>query len=70
MAEANSRLPTINVIKPEPEDPGEAAVTFQRGQSPPSSFPFVTVTKSSPVYQGQWGVNVKIFICQQMTIFS
>ena len=51
MTEANSRLPTINVIKPEPEDPGEAALTFQRGQSPPSSFPFVTVTKSSPVYQ-------------------
>jgi len=49
--EANSKLPTINVIKPEPEDPGEAAVTFQRGRSPPSSFPFVTVTKSSPVYQ-------------------
>ena len=62
MAEANSRLPTINVIKPEPEDPGEASVTFQRGRSPPSSFPFVTVTKSSPVYQGQWRVVVQSFI--------
>ena len=32
--EVSSRLPTINVIKPEPEDPGEAE-TFQRGRSPP-----------------------------------
>ena len=47
------RVPTINVIKPEPEDPGEAAETLQRGRSPPSSFPFVAVTKSSPVYQGE-----------------
>ena len=33
----SSRLPTINanVIKPEPEEPGEAAETFQRGRSPP-----------------------------------
>ena len=43
--ETTDKIPTINVIKPEPEDVEES----EGGQSPPTCFPFVC-TKSSPDY--------------------
>ena len=48
--DTNDKIPTINVIKPEPEEVAEVDGDGGQPQSPPGCFQFVCV-KSSPEYQ-------------------